>query len=569
MWTAAWSAVLGSDLARDGFAQFDPLILLLFATAFAWISLGFAFGMSGLLAELFERAGEDETPPAPVRTRTVLLFPVYNEAPERVFSTVRSLMDDLARLGARESVDLFVLSDTRDEAIAAEEHTRVAALVSSDGGPARLFYRRRLANAGRKAGNIADFVRRWGGRYDYMIVLDADSVMSARTILKLAAMMEADETTGLIQTVPILVGRTSLFARLLQFASALYSRAYARGFVLIAGTEGTYWGHNAIIRVRAFAECCGLPALRGRAPFGGEILSHDFVEGALLGRGGWRLRLASELEGSFEESPPNLLAYARRDRRWAQGNLQHLRLLRAPGLSAWSRVSFALGALGYLSSLVWLAFFLASLADSALGPGRFVYFTGERQLFPDWSNVLSPWSAAVLIVSSVMIFGPRLLIALKTAVSPRRSDFGGGLTLLASVLFEVLASTLVAPVLMIYQSRAVVEVLLGRDSGWPAAERRDGAIPLVTAANASWWVSLTGLGLLAGGLTLAPAAIWWTLPVSLPMIFAPLVISATASPELGIAARATRLLLTPAETGWSGRTASPASDLAGGERRRA
>jgi membrane glycosyltransferase len=123
--------------------------------------------------------------------------------------------------------------------------------------------------------------------------------------------------------VPLIVNRTSLFARVQQFASRLYGPMLSEGLAWWSGSEGNYWGHNAIIRTRAFAEQAGLPRLPGRKPFGGEILSHDFVEAALLRRGGWDVRMAPQLYGSFEECPPSLPDLIVRERRWCQGNLQH------------------------------------------------------------------------------------------------------------------------------------------------------------------------------------------------------------------------------------------------------
>src|SRR5262249_3693767 len=141
----------------------------------------------------------------------------------------------------------------------------------------RIFYRHRANNEGRKAGNIGEWVRHFGGAYEQMIVLDADSLMPSDTMVRLVAAMERHPNVGIIQTRPTIVGARTLFARMQQFAGRVYGPPIAYGLAWWFGAEGNYWGHNAVIRVEAFAAGAGLPPLRGPRPFGGTILSHDFV----------------------------------------------------------------------------------------------------------------------------------------------------------------------------------------------------------------------------------------------------------------------------------------------------
>src|SRR5690606_39026581 len=164
----------------------------------------------------------------------------------------------------------------------------------------------------------------------------------------------------LIQTVPSLVNAQTLMARSQQFAMRAYGQIFGTGLAWWSGGAGNFWGHNAIIRVAAFAAHAGLPELPGKGPLGGHILSHDFVEAALLRRAGWRVEIAPEIEGSYEESPPTLDDLVARDRRWAQGNLQHLKLIGARGLDPASRAHIFSGVMGYASALLWFSLILVS-----------------------------------------------------------------------------------------------------------------------------------------------------------------------------------------------------------------
>src|SRR5437773_7152762 len=341
-----------------------------------------------------------------------------------------------------------------------------------------MFYRQRLENTARKSGNIEDWVKRFGAAYDHMIILDADSLMTGDTIVRLVSAMETHSGVALLQTLPLVVNARTLFARLQQFAGRLYGPLIAAGLAWWHGSEGNYWGHNAIIRVRAFAQDGGLPDLRGRKPFGGHILSHDFVEAALMRRGGWAIRMVPTLGGSSEECPPSLLDFAARDRRWCQGNLQHLAVLPARGLHWVSRLHLLTGIGSYLTAPLWLIFLVLGILISL--QAQFVrpeYFPKGFSLFPQWpaqDPILAAW---VFLGTMGLLIVPKLLAyVLLLTQSGNRRHFGGGLLVFAGILIETLLSGLIAPVMMIFQSTAVGEILLGRDAGWQVQRRDDGIV---------------------------------------------------------------------------------------------
>ena len=330
-----------------------------FSLLFTSLSFGFTQAFLGFLVLAEGREPLKITNTLDNRTplaATAVAMPIYNEDVETVFGNIRSVYDSLREREELELYDFYILSDSTDPAKAVEEGMAWADLCRQTNGFGKLYYRRRKLPVNRKSGNIADFCRRWGHRYRYMVVLDADSVMTGGGVSSMVRLMEANPRAGIIQTMPRLVKAETVFARIQQFAARLYSPAFAAGLNFWQQGVGNYWGHNAIIRVPPFLANCGLPVLPGSAPIGGKILSHDFVEAALMLDAGWQVWFAYDLEGSYEESPPNLTEYVKRDRRWCQGNLQHIWFLLARNIQPISRIHLVQGILAYVSAPLLVLF---------------------------------------------------------------------------------------------------------------------------------------------------------------------------------------------------------------------
>ncbi len=527
--------------AADGLDAMDIVraTLILFSTF--WLAWGAAQALAGLTTRPTSPSTMRPRLSGPLTSRVVVLVPIYNENPAETFPRIAAIDASLRQTGFGPSFDIAVLSDSTDPATAAAEHAAFRHLLDLTDGTGRIFYRRRSSNRGRKAGNIADFITQSGASYDLAVILDADSLMEGDTLVEMARRMEADPGLGLLQTLPQIVNARSRFGRAQQFAAALYSPIFCRGQAMIQGRTGPFWGHNAIIRMRAFAESCGLPELSGPPPFGGHILSHDYVEAALLARAGWRVRVDDDLSGSYEQGPENMVLHARRDRRWCQGNLQHTRLLTAPNLMAWSRFVFATGIFAYLAPVIWLAFLLCSIMAPLFAP-PIDYFAIEGWRWP--VIPVSQTSQAVLLAICVLslLFLPKVLILLDAALRNRTAGFGGGLATARSVGAELLFSALSAPVFMMFNTRSVLQVITGRDGGWPAQARGDGAMTLPAAWAASRWIVASGLVVGALSAWLAPHLLPWLAPVLLPMLASPALIAWSSAPAPGV------LFQTPTES---------------------
>lgn len=524
---AVSATVLVTDAAlQDGFQIWDAIRSGLILVTTGWLAWGAALALMGLWPR---KAGG--APALATTPRTAVLVPICNEDPVSTFARIAA-MDGSIRDAALD-LDIVILSDTRSQDGQAAEQAAFRMLIAETQGAGRIFYRNRSDNRGRKAGNVEDFIRRSGGAYDYAVTLDADSLMSGAALREMIARMEADPGLGLLQTLPRIVGAQSFFGRAMQFASAFHGPVFTRGLERMQGATGPYWGHNAIVRVSAFAASCGLPELTGKPPFGGHILSHDYVEAALLARGGWKVKADSRIEGSYEEGPENVLAYAKRDRRWCQGNLQHIRLLAAPGLAGWSRYVFLQGIFAYLVSVLWALFLISTVAGTVFAPEP-DYFPDPYQLFPVFpSDRTREITALVLGIVGLLIM-PKVAILVKSIATGRARGFGGAARATGSVLFEILLTSLLAPIMLMFQTRAVLQVVTGQDGGWPSHARGEGALTLGQALRSSAWIEVTGLAALLATASFAPTLMLWLLPVTLPMIAAPVLISWSSQPVGGL-----------------------------------
>ncbi len=531
-----------------GTTALQYVLLALFTLNFSWIALAFTGAILGFLVLL--RGLKTPALPERLSARTAVVMPVYNEATARTFAGVEAMRAEIDATGHGAAFDYFVLSDsTQGDAWIAEERAFLELRARWGGAQARLYYRHRAKNHHRKAGNIGDFVSRWGGAYDHMLVLDADSLMTGPCVVHLAAAMEADPDAGIIQSLPLIINRNTLFARVQQFAARIYGPVIATGLSVWSGRDGNYWGHNAIIRTRAFAAACGLPDLKGKPPFGGHVLSHDFVEAALIRRAGWSVTMLPALPGSYEESPPSLIDVAVRDRRWAQGNLQHSRIIGTAGLALASRQHFATGIAGYVASPLWLAQLVVGIAlVFQTAYVRPEYFTSEFGLYPVWPRFDPVRALQLFGLTMGILLAPKFLgLILALIDGPVRRACGGAVRLVLSSLIEILLSALIAPIAMLIQSGSVFQILLGRDTGWNPQRRDDGSIPWSDIVRRHRWHMALGLVTGVAAFAIATSLFLWMSPTILGLVLAIPISWASGQLGLGLALRRLGLLMTPEE----------------------
>ncbi|WP_179379972.1 glucans biosynthesis glucosyltransferase MdoH [Jannaschia marina] len=505
-----------SWFANDGTSWAEALLAVLIGAGFFWIALTFVTVLAGSGA-LLRRHGDETGAVTPLDV--ALLIPVHEEAPWDVFGNAAAMLERLEAAPGAHRWSLYILSDTRSAEGAAQEKAAFEALRARL-PQVRVWYRRRERNTDRKVGNLAQWVEGWGGAHDAMLVLDADSLMSAQAIRALADTMGRDPTAGLIQSFPQLIGARSLFARSQQFANAIYGVALAEGLARWTGREGNYWGHNAIIRLKAFAASAGLPHVRGLRGRDNLILSHDFVEAGLLRRAGWSVRFLPRLRGSYEETPPTLIDHVIRDRRWCKGNLQHLGLLGTRGLHSLSRFHMFHGAMGYLLSPLW--FLLLTLwAVIGVSEDRSIinYFSPENPTIPNWPE-MSPVNHVWLMVTMyALLLAPKIVGASALIASGMPvSRMGGGLRFVVSLLAEIAVSIAYAPILMVQQTMAVTSALTGRALDWAPQVRAGGRRGWGTLLRFHAFETVLGALLLLGMVT--GYVSFWLIPIMASLLLA-------------------------------------------------
>jgi membrane glycosyltransferase len=495
----------------------DTILVTIQSALTAWLALGFHIAMAGSLATLY---GDDVARPHPTRRagrkspmgRTAIVVPIRNEDVRSTFAGITATWESVCHLGMDQYCDLHVLSDTDTVRTQREEFAAYRRMRQLAPSSHQIYYRLRRNPTGRKVGNIGEFCDRAGRLYEYLLVLDADSVLEGACIRELVSIMEGDSRIGIVQTVPQIYGAETLHSWAQQFSSATTGRLFIAGWQWLYGDAAPYWGHNALIRMKPFIEHCGLAPLSGTGPLSGQVLSHDIVEAALMRRAGFACWIVPDIQGSFEQQPSHLLEEERRDQRWCRGNLQHLRLIAEPSLHVMHRLQFLVGAIGYGVSLMWAVSLLLGLAAAASGRD----FT--------WSALI-PW-----IVNAVLLIVPRILAVVIVSRSAEHRSYGAK-RFTASTLVSFAIHAVSAPMLLLGHSVSIIRLLRGSPGQWQPAQR-NGAPSLNQAFRALLGRITFALGLVVAVLVLHSPNPLLLLSVALPLILMGPIVTLTGDPGI-------------------------------------
>jgi membrane glycosyltransferase len=508
---AALLCWLAAVLAPGGWSASDVLLFLAVAAAAPWSVLGFCNAVIGFwllhgwrdaLAEVapFVAAGDAATP---LRTRTAMLLTLRNEDAARAMRRLRAMKASVDATGEGACFDWFVLSDTDDAYVADAEEREFAIWRAEEGvDGSRLHYRRRVDNFGYKAGNVRDFCARWGSAYDFMIPLDADSLMDGATILRLARIGEAHPKIGILQSLVVGAPSRAAFARIFQFGMRAGMRSYTMGATWWAGDCGPFWGHNALVRIAPFFEHCDLPTL----PDGRQILSHDQIEAALMRRAGYEVRVLPVESGSYEENPPTLLDFASRDLRWCRGNLQYGPLLSTPGLPPMSRFH-----------LVWaISMFLGAPASTLA-----IALALTLPMVEDISTMSAASAAALYACFLLLHLAPKLAGYVDVAMTPGElSRYGGGLRFACGAMLEIVSSFLIGAVTSFNTTLYVAGLAFRSGPSWARQERDAHGLTPADCWRALWPHLAFGAVTLGIAAAFAPSLALWSLPLTLGYVAA-------------------------------------------------
>jgi len=522
MWAAA--RILGAG----GWSVVDMVLFACFAIGTPWTVLGFWNAVIGLwllhvhknpMLEVAPFAAAGDVPSS-IQIRTAIFMTVRNEDPARAILRLKTVKASLDATGHGHTFSYFVLSDTSDPAVAAAEEKAVAEWKAADQDADRIVYRRRSENTGFKAGNVRDFCERWGRDFELMLPLDADSLMSGPAIVKLVKMMQAHPRIGILQSLVVGMPSSSAFARIFQFGMRHGMRSYTMGQAWWVGDCGPFWGHNALVRIKPFHEQCELPMLPGKPPLGGHVLSHDQVEATLMRRAGYEVRVLPVEIGSWEENPPTMLDFAKRDVRWCQGNMQYIKLLGLPGLYAMSRFQLVWAILMFLGIPAW-TLMIALLPVAAW----------EARGISDYPAGLAIF---LYVLFFVMYLSPKIA-GLVDAVLTKGgvASFGGPVRFAVSAALELVFSFLQGAVSTIRTTIFMIGLAFGKSVVWGGQSRDAYGISWRTAAENLWPQTLFGVIVCGLLLLIAPAVFWWSLPLTAGYLLAIPFAVVTASPAVG------------------------------------
>ncbi len=539
-------SLMATLLSLNGWGFSDTVMIVLFALTTPWVALGFWNSLIGLFLVHSDPDWLSNIAPytltydasGKITHRTAVVMPVHNEDTEQLFKHLRAITKSLDDTGQAENFDVFVLSDTTNPKIAVKENAEFAAWRSRYAHPQRLHYRRRLDNSEGKAGNVWEFCQSHGDTYEYMVVLDADSVMSGKALLRLVGLMQKNPQIGILQTLAVGLPTTSPFGRIMQFGMRQGMRAYTVGSAWWQGPAGPYWGHNAIVRLAPFKAHCELPHLSGSSPLGGHIMSHDQVEAVLMHRAGYEVWVLPLEDGSFEESPPTLLDYINRDLRWCQGNMQYVRLLGMSGLRLLSRLQLGLAVLMYLAAPAWLGFLL-------LGFGQVVAAGDEGMALDQASAALG---IGIFTGMMGLTLAPKIIGIVDLILrSKTLTAYGGMFRVSINAVVELFVSILMGPIVAVAQTLLLMGLPFGKRIIWNAQTRTAHSLTISQAVRALWPQLLIGLSATMILSHASPASLPWAAPILLGLVLSVPLALVTSSPKLGQLMHRLQICTTPEE----------------------
>ena len=538
----ALAITMAQIVGSSGWTAVDLVLFVCFLVAAPWTVVGFWNAVLGLWLLHGAKDGWSEVAPFaaagercdPLTARTAVLMTLRNEDPSRALCRLETVAESLDRTGHGEAFAYFVLSDSSDPGIAALEEETVAAWRDRASYRDRIVYRRRTENTGFKAGNLRDFCARFGHDYEFMLPLDADSLMSGPAILRLVRIMQAHPRLGILQSLVVGAPAASAFARIFQFGMRHGMRAYTMGSAWWTGDCGPFWGHNALVRIAPFAEHCGLPILPGGPPLGGHVLSHDQVEAAMMRKAGYEVRVLPDERGSYEENPPTLFDFSARDLRWCQGNMQYWRLLDLPDLLPMSRFQLAWAILMFLS---------VPAMTLMIGLAPFKLLDGEDPaLFPA-SLAIGLYLTFLAMYLAPKIAGLADILLAKGGVA----NYGGLPRFAVGAALEIVFSFLLGAVTTFRIAVFMAGLPLGRSVIWNGQSRDARGISWRAAVRGLWAPFAFGLAVCAALLVLSPATLLWSLPLTLGYLLAWPFAVVTASPRLGTLLGRARICAVPEE----------------------
>jgi membrane glycosyltransferase len=250
------------------------------------------------------------------------------------------------------------------------------------------------------------------------------------------------------------------------------------------------------------------------------VLSHDQVEATFMRRAGYEVRVMPEEGGSWEENPPTILEFMKRNTRWCQGNLQYFKLLNTPGLKPVSRFQLVWAIAMFLGIPAWT--FMLPLA--ALKP-----FDGESlALFPAASAL------SLYIFFTVMNLMPKIAGLIDIMLTPGgTARYGGTSKFLFAGLTEIVFAWVLGASDTFRTTIFMVGLLFGKSVTWGGQARDAHGVPWDVAISNLWPQTVFGVIVVGLMAKTSLAFALWSLPLTLGFLIAIPFAVWSAEPELG------------------------------------
>lgn len=367
---------------------------------FAVLSILFFLGSYNLARELMSLFLKPRPMPslqsAPQGLRVALLYATMNDV---VPECIMSLKQDYP-------CDVYILDDSTD--------TECRELIDRIAQRRGYTVMRRGSRAGYKAGAINDWLAAHSGRYDYMVLLDADSYLPPDWVRETLRYAEHPENSR----VAIFQGQINIWNLDTAFVRAFAPFSRVGQFVWERGLANELdavfcYGHNVMLRISAVCEIGGM--VEG-------YVSEDFATAVALADRGWKSRFVPL--HTYEAMPENVRGFIRRQNKWTRGAMEFFGFCARSRIDKGKKLHLIHIPLNHVAAILLPAAMLLTVYGfSSTYPAALAFLAhlASNPLLTIWSNPLLRFVLLYSVIASLpgMLIKQLCRISLRTSMTHR------------------------------------------------------------------------------------------------------------------------------------------------------